>query len=311
MNARLFDLLLPRSPRGVVASVLSRGHAPGLLARPGRRQPARPRRGEGVRHRGPAARQEVLPRAATRRRRRRAASTWSGSPRSTDVRKDLKPWQQMIEQLEAGEMPPKEKPQPTADERKQLIAWVAAFLDAEARARAGDPGHVPLRRLSNAEYDYTIRDLTGVDLRPAREFPADGAAGEGFTNAAEALYRHLAGAAHQVPQRRQGHRRPRRAAAGRVPLLAGEDAARLDRRGHRPAARSSTPSYAAGDGRLPVQPYLAATVRHREALTRGKDDARRSRREGEAEREVPRRAVAGADERPPFRSIRPPRRRGW
>ena len=33
----------------------------------------------------------------------------------------------------------------------------------------------------------TVRDLTGVDLQPAREFPADGAAGEGFTNAAEAL----------------------------------------------------------------------------------------------------------------------------
>src|SRR5437879_2169649 len=27
------------------------------------------------------------------------------------VRKDLKPWQHMIEQLEAGEMPPKERPQ--------------------------------------------------------------------------------------------------------------------------------------------------------------------------------------------------------
>jgi hypothetical protein len=37
------------------------------------------------------------------------------------------------------------------------------MLDAEARARAGDPGLVPLRRLSNAEYDATIRDLTGVD----------------------------------------------------------------------------------------------------------------------------------------------------
>lgn len=44
-----------------------------------------------------------------------------------------------------------------------------------------------MRRLSNAEYNYTIRDLTGVDLQPTREFPADGAAGEGFTNAAEAL----------------------------------------------------------------------------------------------------------------------------
>src|SRR5580704_6277524 len=44
--------------------------------------------------------------------------------RSIDiVRNDLKPWQLLVEQLEAGEMPPKEKPQPTAQERKRLIAW--------------------------------------------------------------------------------------------------------------------------------------------------------------------------------------------
>src|SRR5438270_4362745 len=84
-------------------------------------------------------------------------------------------------------MPPKDKPQPTAEGRKLLVSWIRGFLDAEARARAGDPGEVPLRRLSNAEYNATIRDLTGVDLQPTREFPADGAAGEGFTNAAEAL----------------------------------------------------------------------------------------------------------------------------
>ena len=39
------------------------------------------------------------------------------------------------------------------------------------RKRAGDPGPASARRLSNAEYNYTVRDLTGVDLRPAREFP--------------------------------------------------------------------------------------------------------------------------------------------
>src|SRR6266568_95692 len=83
-----------------------------------------------------------------------------------DVRKDVKPWQAVIEMLEAGEMPPKGKPQPSADERKRIIAWTRGFLDAEALARQGDPGRVPLRRLSHAEYDATIRDLTGVELRP-------------------------------------------------------------------------------------------------------------------------------------------------
>ena len=57
-----------------------------------------------------------------------------------------------------------------------------------ALANAGDPGPVVLRRLSNAEYTYTIRDLTGVEaLDPAREFPVDGAAGEGFSNTGAAL----------------------------------------------------------------------------------------------------------------------------
>ena len=45
-----------------------------------------------------------------------------------------------------------------------------------------------LRRLNNAEYTFTIRDLTGVaSLDPAKEFPADGAAGEGFMNTGNAL----------------------------------------------------------------------------------------------------------------------------
>lgn len=105
----------------------------------------------------------------------------------SNVRKDVKPWQAMILQLETREMPPKDKVQPTAEQRKLLIDWTRRLIGDEARARAGDPGRVPLRRLSNTEYNNTIRDLTGVDLQPTRDFPADGAAGEGFTNAAEAL----------------------------------------------------------------------------------------------------------------------------
>ncbi len=46
---------------------------------------------------------------------------------------------------------------------------------------------MPARRLSNAEYDHTIRDLTGVDLRPTQEFPVDPANKAGFDNSAESL----------------------------------------------------------------------------------------------------------------------------
>ena len=96
-------------------------------------------------------------------------------------------WLKVAENLDNGEMPPKDARQPSAQERRQLRDFVQRFLDAEALASAGDPGPVVLRRLSNAEYTYTIRDLTGVPLSPAKEFPVDSAAGEGFTNTGNAL----------------------------------------------------------------------------------------------------------------------------
>jgi hypothetical protein len=183
------------------------------------------------------------------------------------VRKDLKPWQHVIEMLEAGEMPPKEKPQPTADERKKLIAWVSGFLDAEARTQSGDPGRIPLRRLSNAEYDCTIRDLTGVDLRPTKEFPADGAAGEGFTNAAEALsditpalFTKYLNAAKEIADHALLLPDGFRFAPGKTRRdWTDESLARL-----RQFYAEHTK-----DGRLSFQPYLLATVRHRGALTAG------------------------------------------
>lgn len=105
-----------------------------------------------------------------------------------DVEKDAKTWVRIREMLDTEQMPPADSPQPADAERERLRKWVRRYLVLEARARAGDPGPVVLRRLSNAEYTYSIRDLTGVSsLDPAREFPIDGAAGEGFTNVGSAL----------------------------------------------------------------------------------------------------------------------------
>lgn len=103
------------------------------------------------------------------------------------VRRGTKVWLKVAEMLDNGEMPPRDAKQPTAEQRRQLRGWIERYLQAEALANAGDPGPVMLRRLSNAEYTYTIRDLTGVPLDPAKEFPADSAAGEGFTNTGNSL----------------------------------------------------------------------------------------------------------------------------
>jgi hypothetical protein len=94
----------------------------------------------------------------------------------------------LLERLEAEEMPPKKaKLHPPMAARRQAIDWFQAVRDYETQRNAGDPGIVLARRLSNAEYDYTVRDLIGVDLKPTREFPADPSNMAGFDNSGESL----------------------------------------------------------------------------------------------------------------------------
>jgi Protein of unknown function (DUF1592)/Protein of unknown function (DUF1588)/Protein of unknown function (DUF1587)/Protein of unknown function (DUF1595)/Protein of unknown function (DUF1585) len=103
------------------------------------------------------------------------------------VARDYSRWVLVHDKLTAKAMPPKQVPQPPAEVSQQVIDWIQALRAEELKKNAGDPGVVLTRRLSNAEYDYTIRDLTGVDLRPAREFPVDPANPEGFDNSGESL----------------------------------------------------------------------------------------------------------------------------
>lgn len=101
---------------------------------------------------------------------------------------DDKRWELVMARLKAGEMPPENaKKQPADKERRAVIAWIESLRDFEANRNAGDPGPVLARRLSNAEYDNTIRDLTGVDIGPTREFPVDPANEAGFDNSGESL----------------------------------------------------------------------------------------------------------------------------
>lgn len=104
------------------------------------------------------------------------------------VARDHQQWKLVLEKLEGEEMPPvKAKKHPTPKARGDVIAWLQAVRQAEAKKHAGDPGMVLARRLSNSEYDYSIRDLTGVDIKPTREFPTDPSNTAGFDNSGESL----------------------------------------------------------------------------------------------------------------------------
>ncbi len=104
------------------------------------------------------------------------------------IAKNPKQWDLVLDRLHANEMPPEEATRkPDAAERAAVVAWLRDLNTREAEKSAGDPGTVLARRLSNAEFDNTIRDLTGVDIRPTREFPVDPANQSGFDNSGESL----------------------------------------------------------------------------------------------------------------------------
>jgi hypothetical protein len=104
------------------------------------------------------------------------------------ARKARKEWEEVQHQLAAGEMPPKKsKTQPTKAEREFVINWIENTLTKVDCSGGGrDPGRVTLRRLNRAEYNNTIRDLCGVDFKPADDFPSDDV-GYGFDNIGDVL----------------------------------------------------------------------------------------------------------------------------
>jgi hypothetical protein len=68
-----------------------------------------------------------------------------------------------------------------------LLAVVSALAGCRtSSSSADDPGRVTLHRLNNAEYNNTVHDLLGTELRPADDFPADDRA-FGFDNVADEL----------------------------------------------------------------------------------------------------------------------------
>ncbi|MGE9267204.1 MAG: DUF1592 domain-containing protein [Verrucomicrobiales bacterium] len=94
------------------------------------------------------------------------------------------------EQVHGGEMPPFDAEEfPTAEEEKTLSEALRHIADLVATGQVPrNPGRTTIRRLNRNEYNYTVRDLFGINFQPGRGFPADAAGGEGFDNTADSLF---------------------------------------------------------------------------------------------------------------------------
>jgi hypothetical protein len=94
-------------------------------------------------------------------------------------------WKAVRRRLAAGTMPPPPAVAPSAKESAAVIGWIDQLVGRGVTG-AIDPGRVTARRLNRVEYDNTIRDLLGVTIRPAAEFPIDDS-GYGFDNIGDVL----------------------------------------------------------------------------------------------------------------------------
>lgn len=104
---------------------------------------------------------------------------------SGDVLKSRSEWQKVSQNIETAHMPPEGNPLPTKEQREMLVGWIDGTLSKGA-CDIHDPGHVTMRRLNRDEYNNTIRDLTGLDLKLADTFPNDDV-GYGFDNIGDVL----------------------------------------------------------------------------------------------------------------------------
>lgn len=97
-------------------------------------------------------------------------------------------WEKVVAVLGERQMPPDDMPQPDDDERMVVIQSIHQQLEHIAHEEAGTPGRVVMRRLTSAEYDYTIQDLTGLQLDLGTILDGDAVGGEGFTNVGDVQF---------------------------------------------------------------------------------------------------------------------------
>ncbi len=95
-------------------------------------------------------------------------------------------WARVQQMIQSGAMPPKGRPRPDDTEVQNVLRALEQALAREEANLKPAPGRVTARRLNRAEYNNTVRDLLGVTLRPADDFPQDDS-GYGFDNIGDVL----------------------------------------------------------------------------------------------------------------------------
>ena len=97
-------------------------------------------------------------------------------------------WINVLEQAKNRVMPPEDEAQPSEEDRTKLVLALHNAIHNFDYSNIYDPGYEYARRLTHDEYDNTVRDLFGIDIRPTKTFPSDMTGSSSFDNTANTLF---------------------------------------------------------------------------------------------------------------------------
>lgn len=103
------------------------------------------------------------------------------SPETAEV------YEQVLSVLESGEMPPADQPRPKKEVVNQIRKWLELELRLHAKQVVGKRPITTARRLTNFEYQNTMRDLLGFELHLLEDLPKDPVTAYRFNNTSDMM----------------------------------------------------------------------------------------------------------------------------
>jgi mono/diheme cytochrome c family protein len=100
---------------------------------------------------------------------------------------ELARWEKILDVLEFEEMPPEDEPQPDKTERQAIATWIESGLRDYVAKASKEQAAPTARRLTNFEYQNTMRDLFGFELDLIKDLPEDPLKPYHFNNTAEMM----------------------------------------------------------------------------------------------------------------------------
>ena len=96
-------------------------------------------------------------------------------------------WHEVLQVIDAAEMPPEDEPPLSEEQYERLSGWVRQSLERYVEATAKQNGRVVHRRLNRVEYQNTMSDLLGLEMNYSLDLPPDSPSVDGFKNNGLAL----------------------------------------------------------------------------------------------------------------------------